>query len=427
MTASAPRICCLDLDTFFVSVERLLDPSLEGKPVVVGGTPGHRGVVTAASYEVRRYGVHSGMPLAEAVRKAPHAIFVPTRHGVYGPYARRVRQVAERYTPVSRVASIDEMYLDFQGCERMYARPGDRDADGTIERTLREMLAAIRREIGLPASAGIATSRPMSKVACGLAKPAGVLLVAAGSEARTLAPLSVRKYPGIGPVAEAKLARLGITTLGQLACAPHTRIAQIFGSYADRIQRGAQGHGSAQLGRERPAFREHDPQGGTVGSISNERTFAEDVSDPRGIERMLSSLCQRVCWRARKRGVRARTVTLRLRYADFHTITRSRTITPTHSERTLYPIIVDIYRRARTRQLPIRLLGIGLSNLDQPSAQLGLFEGGDERLLGAVDAIRKRYGYEAMEMAHSISAPRTTRDPPSPTAGDAARGRRLTA
>src|SRR5689334_20721871 len=146
---SAPRICCLDLDTFFVSVERLLDPTLEGKPVVVGGQPGSRGVVTAASYEVRRLGVKSGMSLIEAGRLAPDAIYLPTRGDTYGTYAERVRVIARRYAPTVLVASIDEMFLDFSGCERLYGRPGDEDENAAIERAVLDLTGAIDGELGL--------------------------------------------------------------------------------------------------------------------------------------------------------------------------------------------------------------------------------------------------------------------------------------
>ena len=164
-----PRICCLDLDTFFVSVERLFEPGLVGVPVVVGGRPGQRGVVTAASYEVRACGVRSGMSLTRAFELAPHAVFLPTRHGVYGDYAERVRRVAEDYTPSLQVASIDEMFLDFSGCENLYHRVTDAGPDSTIERVVRELTDQIQARVGLPASAGIATSRSVAKVACGLA------------------------------------------------------------------------------------------------------------------------------------------------------------------------------------------------------------------------------------------------------------------
>jgi DNA polymerase-4 len=398
MALAAPRICCLDLDTFFVSVERLLDPSLIGKPVVVGGLPGQRGVVTAASYEVREHGVRSGMPLARAVELAPHAVFLPTRHGIYGDYAARVRKLAESYTPVSQVASIDEMFLDFSGCENLYFAPGDSGPDATIERVVRSLTDEIERRIGLPSSAGIATSRSVAKVASGLAKPRGVLLVPAGAELRTLGPLPVRKFPGIGPVAEGKLHALGLTTLADLVGAPLPVLRRVFGAWAEPIQRACRGQGQHELGRERPAFLEHDPNGVTAGTISNERTFREDVRDPLSIESMLCSLSERVCWRARKRGVLARTVTLKLRYADFQTLLRSRSITPTCSELELYPVLLELFRRARERRTAIRLLGVCLSHLLPGDEQLSLFDQG-ERLHLMMDGVRKRYGYDALRIA----------------------------
>lgn len=398
MALAASRICCLDLDTFFVSVERLLDPSLIGKPVVVGGHPGHRGVVTCASYEVRACGVRSGMSLTKAFQLAPHAVFIPTRHDLYGEYATRVREIAENYTPVSQVASIDEMFLDFSGCEELYRTTEDSDADHTIARTVRRLQREIMDKTGLPASMGIATSRSVSKVASGLAKPHGVLLVPAGTEAALLGPLPVRKFPGIGPVAESKLNAIGIQTIAQVIAAPSGVLRPIFGSWTDAIQRACRGEGMHELGRERPAFQEHDPTGLSLGSISNERTFREDVRDPHCIESMLCSLCERVCWRARKRGIKARTVTLKLRYADFETLTRSRTMTPTCSELELYPIVRTLFEHNRRRRTAIRLLGVALSNLGY-EPQLSLWS--DEDLHQAVDGVRKRHGFEALQLALS--------------------------
>ena len=406
---SAPRICCLDLDTFFVSVERILDPSLEDKQVVVGGRPGTRGVVTACSYEVREVGVRSGMSLTEAGRLAPDAVYLPGRGGAYSEYAEKVRQIASRYSPVIQVASIDELYIDFAGCERLYRTSGDASDDATIERTVREMTAVIQDELGLPSSAGIGTSRSMAKIASGLAKPAGVLLVPAGNEAALLAPLPVRKLPGVGPVAEEKLERAGLATLGQVAAMPVSELRRIFGAWAEHVKDGARGLGSADLSRDRPAFREHDVEGDSVGSISNERTFRADVGDSATIESQLCSLCERVCWRARRRGVKARTVTLKLRYSNFQTLTRSRTISPTFSEVEVYPVIKDLYLGVRDGRRRVRLLGVGLSNLGLFDGQLRLFEG-DRRRDAAVDAIRERFGYDAVRLAggsrHGSSRPR---------------------
>ncbi len=396
--AEKPRICCLDLDTFFVSVERLFDPSLEGKPVIVGGRPGSRGVVTACSYEVRTLGVSSGMSLTDAARLAPNAIFLPTRHGTYGEYSRRVREIAARYTPIIQTASIDEYFMDFSGCERLYHRAGDSSDDATILRVVREMTASIKQELGLPASAGIACNRSMAKVASGLAKPSGVMLVSAGTEAKILAPLPVRKLPGIGPVAERRLAALGIKTLGEVANRSLPELRQVFGALEEQIQKGARGLGSSDLSGDRPAFQEHDLAGDMVRSISNERTFREDVDDPATIDIQLCSLAERVCWRARKRGVKARTITLKLRYADFKTLTRSRTGSPTCSEMDVYAFVKELFRRARTRRLPIRLLGIALSNLVCFDAQPSLFDD-DRRRHDAVDTIREKFGYDAVGLA----------------------------
>lgn len=399
-----PRICCLDLDTFFVSVERLLDPSLEGKPVIVGGRPGQRGVVTACSYEVREQGVRSGMSLVDAGRLAPNAIYLPTRHGVYGDYAKRVRGIVEQTCPEIQVASIDEMYLSFAGCERLFGRPDDVDGDATILRVVRELQQTIRSETGLPCSVGIACTKTMAKVASGLAKPAGVLMVRADEAEGVLAPLPVRKLPGIGPVAERKLAAIGIYTLGELAATPSDRIRAIFGAWTDSVKRGVRGGGSTDLGAERPAFREHDPEGETLGSISNERTFREDVSDPAVLESVLTGLVERVCWRARQRGVVARTITLKLRYADFKTLSRGRTVTATAAEREVLPVVQQLFREARTRRTPIRLLGIQFSNL-QMADQLSLFPT-ENRLGGAIDDIRERFGYDAVRLAPSRSMER---------------------
>ena len=395
----APRICCLDLDTFFVSVERLLDPSLQGKPVVVGGHKGGRGVVTSASYEVRAYGVRSGMSIREATALAPHAIFVPGHHDEYSRYSTGAREIVERYSPIVIAASIDEQYIDFRGCELLYRRPGDADDDATILRVVREITATIDAELSLPASAGIATSKPMAKVASGLAKPRGVLLIAAGTEQETLAPLPVRKLPGIGPVSEEKLHRLGVQTLGQLVVFPEQPLRRIFGAYTSGIRRAAGGVGSDELGRERPAFQEHDPRGQRVGSISNERTFAEASRE--GTAAILSGLCERVCSRARKRGVLAGRVTLKLRYTDFHTITRSRTISPTSVDVEVHRVVLELYRKARDRPLPIRLLGVALSKLRLEESQLGLFDVGTRRGI-AVDRVRDKFGYDAVHLATTL-------------------------
>jgi DNA polymerase-4 len=400
MTSPAARLCCLDLDTFFVSVERLHDPSLIGKPVVVGALPGSRGVVTACSYEVRAFGVRSGMGIREAVRLAPHAIYLPGRRGEYGAYSEAVRKILDRYTPVVKPASIDEFYLDFGGCERLYARPGDADADATIERVVHELREVIQAETGLPASAGIGATRAVAKIASGRAKPAGVCMVRVGEERAFVSGLPVRRYPGIGPVAEAELVDAGLQTLGQLLELPPGPLRARFGHLAESVRRGIDGERATPLGRHRPAFHEHDPAGLDVGSISNERTFHADVGAVDKVEQQLRALVERVCWRARKRDVRGRTVTLKLRYADFHTITRGRTLTATHDEAAVLGCVLELFRAAYVPGRAVRLVGVALSNLTGPEVQLGLPFGRQERPASgrAIDEVRARFGYDAIRL-----------------------------
>ncbi len=409
-TVPAARLCCLDLDTFFVSVERLLDPSLRGRPVVVGGRRWGRGVVTSASYEVRAFGVRAGMSIREASERAPEGTAFVLGHGdAHAEYSDRARAIVERYSPIVVAASIDEHYLDFRGCERLYRRSGDGgdvDDDATILRVVREMTGAIDRELGLPASAGIATTKPMAKVASALAKPRGVLLVCAGTEAATLAPLPVRRLPGIGPVAETRLRALGIETLGQLVAAPEAQVRPIFGAYTAGLRLAAAGGGTAELGRERPAFREHDPRGVVAGTISNERTFVEATPETAG--EVLSALCERVASRVRRRGVVAGQVTLKLRYGDFQTVTRARTITPTSVDFELHSTVLQLYRELRARDAPIRLLGIAVAKLRLEAVQLPLFGGGERRGI-AVDRVRDRFGYHAVHLATTLGRRRRTR------------------
>jgi len=393
-------MCCLDLDTFFVSVERLLDPSLIGKPVVVGGERGGRGVVVSASYEVRAFGVRSGMSVREASELAPRdAVFVSGHHDKYSEYSSKAREIVERFSPIVVAASIDEHYIDFRGCERLYRRAEDVDDDATILRTVRLITATIDRELGLPASAGIGTSKSMAKVASGLAKPQGVLLVRAGTEAATLAPLPVRKLPGIGPVSEAKLVAAGIATLGQLVDADEALLRPIFGSYSAGIRASARGEGTDELGRERPAFREHDPRGLVAGTISNESTFVESTRET--ASEVLSGLCESVASRARARGVLAGQLTIKLRYTDFVTLTRGRVITPTNLDVELHRVARELYTEARTRPLAIRLLGVQVAKLQLDAVQLPLFDGGIRRA-GAVDRARERFGYHAVHLATTL-------------------------
>ncbi len=394
------RLCCLDLDTFFVSVERLLDPSLAGKPVVVGGRRGQRGVVTAASYEVRAFGVRSGMPMAEAERRAPHAVFLPTRHGVYTPYSKKVKAILERHCPVVQTASIDEYFLDWYGCERMLRKLGDANDDAAVLRTTQALRQRIQDELGLPASVGIGSTRAIAKMASRDAKPAGVFMVSLGDEKAYVRDLPVRAFPGIGPVAGGKLEAAGLHTLGQLVNLPPGPLHVRFHGIVTAVRHGIDGTRAQALGRDRPAFREHDPLGVTVGSISNERTFLHDASDPRAVLDQLRALSERVCWRARGRQVRARTISLKLRWADFDTITRSITVPPTWDENLVYGRVLELYRSCQSRGRAVRLVGVGLSKLVAPDRQqrLPFAEPARPAVGGAIDRVRERFGYDAIRL-----------------------------
>jgi DNA polymerase IV len=403
------RIVCLDLDTFFVSVERKLDPRLVGKPVIVGATGWH-GVVTSASYEVRALGVRAGMPIAEARRRAPRAVYVAPRHGVYSEYAAQVREILLEGTDAVVTASIDEFFLDFHGTERLWRAPADASDDAAIERRVRELRAAILDRTGLPASAGIGVSRSVAKIGSKLAKPhvdlaaRGVRFVPEGTEIAFVRDLGVGMFPGIGPVATAALEEMGVRTLGQLLQLPPGPLRQRWGSLADRVRSAISPHLGA--GRDRPAFHEHDPVGLVDGSISNERTMW-GLATTEQVDDQLRALVERVCWRARRRGVVARTVTVKVRTSDFHTCTRSRSGSPTADDDRVLPIARELLASGWVHPLPIRLVGVALSHLEAAPTQLALPipPRARPRLSTALDAVRDRFGYDAARLG---SVRRTT-------------------
>lgn len=399
MVSRAPRICCLDLDTFFVSVERLLDPRLNGRPVIIGGDRDGRGVVTSCSYEVRPLGVRSGMSIREASALAPpDTVFLRGSHSVYGPYSKRVKALLGDFTPEVRAASIDEFYLDFSGCEGLYRAPGDADDDATIERVVWQMRDAVQAQIGLPASVGMGCTRIVAKMASRPAKPAGVAVVRAGQEWDFFRDLPVRALPGIGPSGEARLHADGLTTLGQLVLL-RGPLRKRYARLIERIHRAMEGDDRHALGRDRPAFQEHDPSGLSVGSISNERTFFSSLSEPERVTQQLLGLADRVCWRARKRGIRACTITLKLRTSDFKTTTRSKTIRPTDSPDQVFQVVRTLLDRHWTRKRAVRLLGVGLSNLVQPDPQFTLdLAPAPTTASPAVDALRARFGFDAIRL-----------------------------
>ena len=367
----------VDLDAFFVEVERQNDATLVGKPVVIGGL-GPRGVVATASYEAREFGVHSAQAMAVARRLCPQAIFMRGSHDLYREVSKKFMEVLRSYSPVVVPVSVDEAYLDMTGTERLYGMP--MEAARTIKRMVRD-------ELGLPASIGIGPSKLVAKVSTEHAKPDGIFQVQPDEVEAFFAPQPVRNLPGIGPKAGEALARLRIATLGELANAPDGPLRRALGpNNADHVKRRAKGIDNASL-RERSKAK----------SISAETTFETDVSSRSELERVLKRLSERVGTRLRKSGQLARNASIKLRYGDFTTITRQRTFpVPGDGDQLIYDAAHAVLVTAmRQRGDAIRLLGVGVSGLGEQAAQLSLLDDNplaDSGMSEVIDSIRDRFG-----------------------------------
>lgn len=380
------HILHVDMDAFFVSVELLERPELRGKPVVVGGQPNRRGVVAAASYEARRYGIHSAMPLRTAGKLCPHAVFLEGRHDLYAEWSDRIAEILSRFSPVVEMASIDEAYLDLSGTSRLHGPP---------LAAAHALLKEIGAKTQLPCSAGLARTRLVAKVASDQAKPRGLVWVPAGAEAKFLEPLAVRRIPGIGRVTEAALRGMGIETVGQLASIPEKRLEEFFGRWGTALCRKARGEDSYEF------VIDAEPK-----SISHSHTFGSDTKDQQALESMLSHLCQKGAKRLRDAGLDARTVTLRIRYAGFQTITRSKTLAEsTHLDSVLHATLRRLFEEHWDRR-PVRLIGIEFGMFSQPANQMPLFDPERreklERLARATDQLRERFGFAKIQLGGSL-------------------------
>ena len=381
-----PRwVAHLDMDCFFVSVERLLDPSLAGRPVVVGGDPDGRGVVASASYEARRFGVRSAMASRRAKELCPGLIFAPGHHHLYGEYHDKVREVLARFAPGVEAASIDEFYLDFSGCNLLH---------GAIFPLLRRIRDQIASELGLPSSAGLGANKLIAKIGSRLAKPAGVMWIPHGAEAEVLAPLPVRAIPGVGPVTGATLERLGVTRIGHLASIPEKVLEAALGAFGPELARKARGESDSPVA-----------EGGERKSVGHETTFEEDTADPVVLEATICHLVEKAAHRLRKAGMKAGGVTVKVRYSDFRTVTRSRGIAASDRDGELLAVARELMEGAVGRRVRVRLIGVSLERLRVGSEQLGLFTAArDARLASlfpAVDRVRKKYGFDSIELATS--------------------------
>src|SRR5579859_7418965 len=379
--AAAPAnisILHVDMDAFFVSVELLDRPELRGLPVIVGGQANQRGVVTSASYEARRFGVHSAMPLRTAGKLCPHAVFLDNRHELYSQWSDRVAAILAKYSPVVEMASIDEAYLDLTGTERLLGPPL-----AAADRLLRD----ITKQTGLPCSGGLATTRLVAKVASDQAKPSGLVWVAPGQEARFLAPLPVGKIPGIGEVTERALRALRIETVEQLAAIPQEKLEKVFGQWGDALYRKARGGDSYEF------VIDAEPK-----SISHNHTFGEDTNDTDALLALLSHLSQKACKRLREAGLATRTLTLTIRYAGFDTHTRAKTLTePTRLDADIFRVFQALFAEHRDTKRKIRLLGVSLGALTHGAEQLDLLDAERqerlEKLTRATDKLRDRFGF----------------------------------
>ncbi|MBM3940255.1 MAG: DNA polymerase IV [SAR202 cluster bacterium] len=344
MPPEARRIVLLDLDAFFASVEVLENPALRGKPLLVGGSPEGRGVVAAASYEARKYGCRSAMPMAQALRLCPHAVVLPARHHLYRDYSRKVMEIAHRESEVIQQVSIDEAYVDLTPVSADMAQ---------AEALAHRLQGRVRVELGLSCSIGLAPSKMVAKVACETGKPSGFVVVRPGQEAAFLAPLPAGDLPGIGPRSEERLKAHGLVTLGDIARAPVGQLTALLGPWGAVLQRRALG--------EDPSPVEVDRE---TKSISAEETFAHDIADEAPLVEQLERMAREVAESLREHDLVARTITLKLRLADFTTLTRS-TSRPsaTNAADAILADARHLLEANWTPGQPLRLIGVGVSNL----------------------------------------------------------------
>src|SRR5690348_149077 len=378
----------VDMDAFFVSVEELFDPSLKGKAVVVGGQRNERGVVSAASYEARKFGVHSAMPLRTAARLCPQAVFVDGHPDLYRECSVKVRDVLESFSPQIEMVSIDEAYLDMTGTERLHGPP--LLAADKLHRKMKE-------QTQLNCSIGIGTSRLVAKVCSGKAKPHGVLYAMPGQEAKFLAPLDVREIPGVGKVTEQKLYELGILTVGDIAKLEDSFLEHHLGKWGLALAGKARGE-DAGAWFEGEIGEDDGPK-----SISHEHTYDQDTANVVQIEATLMRLSEMVGRRLREQQLHARTTRLKLRYKDFTTITRAHSLEqPTQLDNEIYRQIHNLFHDNWRKGAEIRLLGVHASSFDNEPAQPSLLAENArekwEHALSAADRLRDRFGESSITL-----------------------------
>jgi DNA polymerase-4 len=383
--AGVRTILHVDLDAFFAAVEQRDHPEWRGKPLVVGiGGANDRGVVSAASYEARVFGVHSAMPIRTAKRLCPDCLFVPVRGAAYQAASRDVMAILRRFTPLVQPISIDEAFLDVTASQRLF---------GDGEAIARQIKATISDELSLTASVGVAATKLVAKIASDLRKPDGLVVVEPGSEATFLAPLPIARLWGVGPSTAAALRDFSVATIGDLAALDRAALVRRFGKHGASLVDRAHGRDGDPV---------DDPD--SAKSVSHEHTFDEDTSDPEVLERTLLAMAEGVSGRLRHAGLKAVTVTVKVRDSGFNTITRQRTLRePTDMTEPIWRTALDL-ARPEMRGKRIRLLGVGTSGFGERE-QLGLFEAGDDRqrrVTEAADEVRERFGMRAITRARLL-------------------------
>ncbi len=372
----------LDLDAFFVSVERILDPSLNGKPVIVGGDPHGRGVVAACSYEARTYGLHSAMPIRTAYKLCPGGIYLHGHYDEYIHFSRAVKNILTYYAPVIQQASIDEFYMDFTGCGKIY---------GSMFSFASRLQQEIMKKLSLPCSIGIGSNKTVAKIGSDCMKPMGITYIIPGMEKEFLSHMPVETIPGVGKVMLRDLNNKGIYFIGDVTKLSSDYWGTAYGKYGIDLWRKANGEGTEYLTVE------HEQK-----SISKETTFGSDVTNSDRIYEVLFELTGRVCQNLRDENFMASTVHIKLRYSDFQTLTRSRTIKPSDDDRIIFKTAKDLMVKAHTRRVGVRLIGIGLSKFSNFYEQEILFEDEEvkrKKLFRAIDFLRKKYNYSIIDFS----------------------------
>jgi len=383
--ASLRTIIHADLDAFYASVEVLDDPSLRGRPVIVGGARGERGVVSAASYEARRFGVHSAMPIRTAERLCPTGVFLPGRPDRYRELSDRVMGIFRSYTPVVEPISLDEAFLDVTGSAAAF---GNGEAIG------RQIKNRILDEAGLVVSVGVASNKLCAKVASDLRKPNALVVVPPGGEAAFLAPLPISRLWGVGPKAQQALRDFGVQRIGELAALPEATLHRRFGQHGGELVRRALGIDPSRVIPSQP------PK-----SIGHEHTFEHDVVDPRFLESTLLDLAESVATRLRRHRLAAGAVQLKLRYEGFETLTRQEPLPhQTRDSEPIYAAGIELLRKTLVPGRAVRLVGLTAINLSDVQ-QLTLFDGleREERLSASIDAVRERFGENAITRARLLT------------------------